>query len=137
MSLSEENRKLLVQREYDKALQCFKRAKANAALGYWDIVANRLYYSIFHAVSALLIKDGHKVGTHQGAVMAFGFHYVKTGLFTSQEGRLYSQLQSLREKADYSCAYDVKNTDIEAKVPDAQIMLEIIGVLIHTFLSEK
>lgn len=45
-------------------------------LGYWDMVANRLYYAVFHAVSALLIKNGHKVGTHKGVVLLFGQHYI-------------------------------------------------------------
>ena len=47
----------------------------------WDVVANRLYYAVFHAVSALLIKDGHKVNTHKGTLVMFGQNYVKTGIF--------------------------------------------------------
>ena len=61
---------------------------------FWLIVDNRLYYALFHAVSALLISDGHEVGTHRGAVNRFSLYYVKTGAFTAEEGCLYSQLQS-------------------------------------------
>lgn len=27
--------------------------------GMWEFVANRLYYSLFHAILALLVNDGH------------------------------------------------------------------------------
>lgn len=67
--------------DYEKSLAFYSQAQANAEIGLWDVVANRLYYSLFHAVSALLIKDKHKVGTHKGAVLMFGQHYVKTGVF--------------------------------------------------------
>ncbi len=67
------------------------------------MAANRLYYSLFHAVSALLISDHHEVGTHRGAVNKFSLYYVKEGVFTKEEGRLYSRLQRLREDGDYNC----------------------------------
>lgn len=77
MGLNDEERAIMVQREYEKAEKFYQQAVANAELQIWDVVANRLYYSAFHAVSALLIKDQHKVGSHKGAVLMFGLHYVK------------------------------------------------------------
>ena len=44
----------------------------------WLIAFN---YSLFHAVSALLVNDGYMVNFHRGAVGAFGQHYVTTGIF--------------------------------------------------------
>lgn len=55
MSLNEEERVILVAREYEKAQQ-FCKDIGNAELGFWNVVANRLYYALFHAVSAMLIK---------------------------------------------------------------------------------
>lgn len=66
MSLSDEERRIIVSREFQKGLQFMKQAEANAEIDIWDVVANRLYYSVFHAVSALLIKDGHKVEPTKG-----------------------------------------------------------------------
>lgn len=64
MSLNEEERAILVAREYEKAQQ-FCKDIGNAELGFWNVVANRLYYALFHAVSAMLINDHHQVGTHK------------------------------------------------------------------------
>lgn len=127
MALNEEERTILVQREYEKAMTFYSQALKNAELGIWDVVANRLYYSAFHAVSALLIRDQHKVGTHKGAVLLFGLHYVKTGIFTADDGRFYSQLQSLREKADYNCIWEATDKDILPMMSKAKLFLERIG----------
>ena len=81
MRLTDEERKILVNMEYEKAVTFLAQAEGNAGLGFWDVVANRLYYSVFHAVSALLINDSHKVGTHKGAILMFGQHYVNEGIF--------------------------------------------------------
>ena len=104
MKLNDEERRIMVSLEYEKALSFLEQAEKIAAMDLWDVVANRLYYSIFHAVSALLIKDGHKVSTHKGTLVMFGQHYVKTGIFpgfvvyTSQcehrTGALFNQLLS-------------------------------------------
>ena len=76
MKLNDEERQIMVSLEYEKAMSFLEQAERIAAMDLWDVVANRLYYSIFHAVSALLIKDGHKVSTHKGTLMLFGQHYV-------------------------------------------------------------
>ena len=59
---------------------------------------HRLYYALFHAVSAMLIFDGREVGSHKGAAIRFHQYYVRTGIFTIDEGSFYSQMQTLREK---------------------------------------
>ena len=90
------------------------------------MVANRLYYALFHAVCALLINDKHEVGTHRGAVNKFRLFYVKEGVFTNEEGKLYSQLQSLREDGDYNCSIDVDQDDVEGKVTPTLRLIEKI-----------
>ena len=89
MKLNEEERQIMVNLEYEKAQSFLAQAERIAAMDLWDVVANRLYYSIFHAVSALLIKDGHKVNAHKGTLVMFGQNYVKTGIFPTDASKLY------------------------------------------------
>ena len=103
MSLNREERRIIVGLEYEKATRTFQQIEEYRKLGHWETIANRLYYSVFHAVAALLIKDGHSVNTHKGTVGQFGLYYVKTGIVPSECGRLYSQLQMLRNNSDYNC----------------------------------
>jgi len=135
MGLNEDERQIMVQREFEKAMSFYDQAIRNAEIEIWDVVANRLYYSAFHAVSALLIHDQHKVGTHKGAVLMFGLHYVKTGLFGADEGRFYSQLQSLREKADYNCIWEVSEEEITPMIPVAKIFLDKIKEHLAPFVE--
>ena len=136
MGLSEEERTIMVQREFEKAQAFFEQAVRNAELSIWDVVANRLYYSAFHAVSALLIRDQHKVGTHKGAVLMFGLHYVKTGVFTAEEGRFYSQLQSVREKADYNCVWEATAEELAPMIPVAKTFLERIAQHLSPYVEQ-
>lgn len=126
MSLSEEDRKTIVQLEIQKAEQTFAEKDILVPGGLWNTLANRLYYSLFHAISALLIYDHHEVGTHKGAVIRFHQHYVQTGLFTKEEGYFYSQLQTLREKGDYNCYFDVSKEDVLSRIePTRQLIAKI------------
>ena len=126
MSLNDEERRTVVRLQLEKAHANFSQIPMLCEAGYWDNVANRLYYSLLHAVSALLINDGYNVGSHRGAVGAFGQHYVTTGIFSIEEGRHYSRLQGLREKADYNCAYNATEKDIAPKIEPTRKLIEKI-----------
>ena len=112
MGLTVEERRIIVQFEMRKAQSMMSQIEALKNLGYWDNVANRLYCAIFHAVLALLINDGHSVNTHKGAIIMFGQYYVRTGIFDIADGRLYSQLQTIREKCDYCCVFQISEEDV-------------------------
>lgn len=130
MSLSEEERQIVVHLEIEKAHRIFSQIEALKRLGYWDNIANRLYYALFHAVSALLIHDGHNVGTHKGVVVAFGQHYIRTGVFPLSDGKLYSQLQTIREKSDYNCTYDMQEKDLLPLITPSKLLIEKIAAAI-------
>ena len=89
MSLSNEERRIIVGLEYEKALHTIAQIPELEKLGFWDNIANRLYYAVFHAVNALLINDGHPVNTHRGVIALFGNYYIRTGIFASEDGRLF------------------------------------------------
>ncbi len=133
MSLSDEERRIIVGLEYEKACKTIDKAIEYQTLGHWDTVANRLYYSLFHAVNALLINDGHSVNTHRGVISVFGNDYIRTGIFPSKAGRLYSDLQTLRNNSDYNCSFDTTEDEIKPLIePTKQLIEEIGKYLQHT-----
>lgn len=81
--------------ELDKANRTFSENEGLTEKGYWNTLANRLYYALFHAVSAMLISDGHEVGSHKGAAIRFHQYYVRQGTFTTEEGAFYSLIETL------------------------------------------
>ena len=130
MGLTVEERRIIVQFEMRKAQSMMSQIGALKNLGYWDNVANRLYCAIFHAVLALLINDGHSVNTHKGAIIMFGQYYVRTGIFDIADGRLYSQLQTIREKCDYCCVFQISEEDVLPLIEPTHNLIKKIMVYV-------
>ena len=59
MSLSEEERRTIVQLELERAKRTFTEVETLKAAKLWNGVCNRLYYAVIYAISALLINDRH------------------------------------------------------------------------------
>jgi uncharacterized protein (UPF0332 family) len=136
MSLNDEERITIVELEMEKAKKIFSEIDLLMNAGLWSNAANRLYYSVYHAVCALLIKDGHKATSHQGNHIGFGAYYVKTGIFPPEYGRFYNQLQTLREQSDYNCVYDVTPEDLNGKIPLAKDLIQRIDDIVSDWLKK-
>lgn len=130
MSLSDEERNTLAHYEIEKARNTLCEVEALIENNLWNGAANRLYYAVFHAVSALLIHDGYQVSTHQGSHALFGLHYIKSNRMPAEFGRLYSQLQTMREESDYNCIYDVTPEELKEKVEPAKRLIETIETML-------
>lgn len=130
MSLNENNRADLVQLYWNKSEKTYEELLGAIELKKWNMAANRLYYSLFHAMSALLVKDGHPVSSHRGVKHAIGQYYVLTGKLSSDEGRFYAQMESLREKADYDIVFQASEADIQEYLPQTTSLLSRIEELI-------
>lgn len=130
MSLTDEERSTLVRYEMEKARNTLCEVETLIENNLWNGAANRLYYAVFHAVSALLIHDGHQVSTHQGSHALFGLHYIKSEKLPAEFGRLYSQLQTMREESDYNCIYDVTPEELTEKIDPAKRLIAAIETLI-------
>jgi uncharacterized protein (UPF0332 family) len=131
MSLSQEERAIVVGLELEKADKFLAQAEAVAELGIWDVVANRIFYAAFHAVSALLINDHIEVRSHKGAGLMFGQKYVIPGLFSADDGRLYAKLQDLREKSDYNLVYQSDEAEMSPLIEKTRDLIERIKIKIE------
>ena len=128
MSLNDEERRIMVEHESQKARQTFRQAEILRREGYWDGVANRLYYASFHAVNALLIHDGHSVRTHHGASSLFRQLYVKTGILPVEVSEHYAILQTMRDKSDYNCSFNATEQLVEPLIePTRQLIEKVLG----------
>ena len=126
MSLNEENRRIVIQLELERVNKMLTQVDGLKEKGFWDTLANRLYYALFHAVSAMLICDGREVGSHKGAAIRFHQYYVRQGLFSEDEGSFYSQMETLREKSDYNCFFNVSEHEICSRIEPTRQFIEKI-----------
>lgn len=125
------NQKIIATRLLlEKSSKNMEQALRTAEMGYWDLVANRLYYAVFHAVNAMLLIDGIKTGTHKGVSIQFGKSYVLSGKFNREDGILYSRLQTMREQADYQNVFMLKEEDGRKLIDKAAELRSRISVYV-------
>lgn len=82
MPLSIEEKKSIIAYRVQKADSVFIEASDNATMNHWNLVANRLYYAVFHMASALLIDKGFTSKTHSGVICLLGQEFATKGGWT-------------------------------------------------------
>lgn len=86
----------------DKADESLHSAKSELAAGRLTFAVNRLYYTMFYAVSALFVSRNQSYGKHSAVRAALHRDFIKTGLIDKQVGRLYDELFNARQQGDYA-----------------------------------
>jgi uncharacterized protein (UPF0332 family) len=77
---------------------------------------NRLYYSCYYAVTALLIKNDIEVKSHAGVRQMFGKHFIVTGRISKEYGKFYSDLFDYRQDNDYR----------DLLVPERELVIDLL-----------
>ena len=77
---------------------------------------NRVYYSMFYAVQALLIERGVSFSKHSQVKGYFNREFVKAGVLPIEMGKLYNKAFEYRQKFDY----------VDFAVPDREMVKEYI-----------
>lgn len=99
--------------------------------GHWAGAVNRIYYSAFHAVSALLLAGDIIVKSHSGAKAMFERHFVKTGLVNSTWSKLYTRLYENRNESDYEDFAIFTEEDVLPLLPQTEEFIDVIKRLIN------
>ena len=92
----------------------------------WNSSINRLYYSAYYAVMALLLNSDLKPTTHNGTKSNFSEFFIKKGVFPKELGKMYSQLFTWRQKGDYDDLFDFDKDKVLPYFEPVKRLLEII-----------
>lgn len=130
MSLSESERSTLVRMYMDKAWATYNDAKLAAEASSWGMSANRLYYALFHATTALFVHDGIEVGSHRGVKAKLGQYYILTGKMHVEQSQFLARMETLRDRADYNIMFVAKESDVLPNLPLAEAYIKNIEKLI-------
>lgn len=98
----------LAQWELDAAAEELRSFLVNLRAGIHRKALHSLYFGAFHAVRCLLATRGIEADTRKGVHVAFALNFVKPGTVSSASAKRLSELQAIRERADYQVelAYD-------------------------------
>lgn len=117
--------------EYSKlrietAYKTYQAAKVLSQNGYWNSAVNRLYYSVFYAVNALLVSNEIYTQSHSGMRTQFSKYFIKTGKLDKKYGKLLVQLYDWRQKGDYENLFDFTEDSVNQLFEPVYEMLEMI-----------
>jgi len=117
----------------NSAKETLDAARLLADNQYWNSAINRLYYSCFYVISALLYKYDISANSHAGLKHQFTLHFIKTGLIDKELGRVFVELADWRQKGDYGDFYDF---DKEKTMPLFK-PVETLIVAIESLIKDK
>jgi uncharacterized protein (UPF0332 family) len=130
MGLSYEERNALTALKIERANETIKEIPYLIKQGFYRNAANRLYYSCYYVVSALLLHNGYDAHTHNGIIMLFSLNFVKTGIVGTEEGKLYRSLFELRQTGDYDEIKIIDKEDVVSRLQLAENFIKTIERLI-------
>jgi uncharacterized protein (UPF0332 family) len=113
------------------AKETLKAAKLLAENSHWNSAINRLYYTCFYAISALLYKYDINANSHAGLKHQFTLHFIKTGLVDKELGRVFVQLFDWRQKGDYGDFYDFDKEKTMPLFNPVEILLDKVVSMIN------
>lgn len=113
---SEEQRTEVVRYWWCKAQESLASAQREFASQSYTFAVNRLYYTLFYAVSAALLERRRSFKKHTGVRAAFHQEFIKTGKLDVKWGKLYDQLFEDRQEGDYLALIEFEREYVQEKI---------------------
>ena len=126
-----EERKYLLRYRIEKAYTTLREAKLMAEKSLWNGALNRLYYSCFYAVIALLLTKDLSAKTHKGVRTLLHLHFVETNVISKEQSKFYSELFNARQKSDYEDFVNIQVDIIPVWIRQAENFINIIKEIIN------
>jgi uncharacterized protein (UPF0332 family) len=120
----------VAQWELDAADEELRSFLVNLRAGIHRKALHSLYFAASHAVRSLLATKGIETDTHKGVHVAFALNLVKPGTVSSSGAKLLSELQSVRERADYQVEHSYDAEDVARHFATARPLFDELARLL-------
>lgn len=127
-----EQLKALSNIRLEHADECISAAKSLLESENYKSAANRAYYTVFHAMRAVLAFDKIDMKHHSGIIAEFRRLYIKTGIFDAELSKIISVLSDSRNDSDYDDFFIVSKDEVTEQIKDAELFLEKIKEYVIT-----
>ena len=127
-----EQLKALSNIRLEHADECISAAKSLLESENYKSAANRAYYTVFHAMRAVLAFDKIDMKHHSGIIAEFRRLYIKTGIFDAELSKIISVLSDSRNDSDYDDFFIVSKEEVAEQIKDAELFLEKIKEYVNT-----
>lgn len=123
-------RQTLISLWLGKADDALASAELELKEGHTSFAVNRLYYSCFYAVTALLLQDGKQFARHSAIKSEFGRTYIKSGRIDVKWNKFYQKLFDDRQEGDYIPTVTFEIPDVSTRLQQAHEFIKVIRNLI-------
>lgn len=113
---AQRHREAVVQYWWAKAEESLKSAERELAASSFNFAMNRIYYSAFYAVSAVLLKRQISFKKHSAVRSAFHSEFIKPGLPDVNWGKFYDRLFEDRQEGDYLALVEFESGYVKDKL---------------------
>lgn len=131
--MNNKNIEILAKYRLNQARENLEEAEALFSINKFKGANNRAYYSIFHAIKALLALEQTDFKKHSSVIAYFNKEYISKGIFSKELGKRVSESRFYREKSDYVDFYIVTKEESQAQIDTAKLIIETI----EDFLKHK
>jgi len=131
MTLSGDERAQLIKHRIEKSNLLKKEAVFLIDSGLYNTAVNRIYYAMYHAVSALALKDSFTTSKHLQLIGWFNREYVKTGKAEINSGKYLMRAFEMRSKSDYDDFADYSEKEVKELMDNLDSFLQIVEKLIQ------
>jgi uncharacterized protein (UPF0332 family) len=130
--MNEDHRNDIIKYRIERSKETYREAVLMSRENHWNACANRLYYSCFYAVTALLQKHDMASGKHTGVKSFFNQYFVKTDIVSRENGKLYNRLFDARQEGDYIDFVCYTSEDVSDWIQEVKSFIELIEKLVET-----
>jgi len=116
----------LAKHRIEQSENCIQAAVLSEKEGLYKDAANRSYYSIFHAMRAVLALERFDSKKHSGIISAFRQRYIKTGKFDACFSDVISNAFDVRNSSDYEDFYVLTKADVDTQISNAADFLDAV-----------
>ena len=116
-----------------KAQRSIRSAEKQLNENDYDFGTSRAYYAVFYALEAALLSKGFVLSKHSGVIRGFSKHFVKTGVFPKEFGKLVNRLSRDRQVGDYDYAPIIRH---EKARDDLEIATRIVQAITDYLVRE-
>lgn len=122
---------ILIAYRLERANEVFEEAEQIAKMKHWNSCVNRLYYSCFYAVNALLLQRDFSSSKHTCIRAIFNKEFVHTGIIERKYGKLYNLLFDYRQQSDYEDLFRMTEDKVKPWISKTKDFVNLIEKLIQ------
>ena len=120
----------------EQSRECLTVAETNLETSLNSSI-NRSYYSVFHAMRAVLALDRFESKTHKGVINEFRRRYIKTEVFPRHFSDIIEKAFDVRGDSDYSDFFLVDESEVRQQLDNATEFLKAVESYLNPLLEAQ